>query len=267
MRQRILAWLRSDMKVARWVFLTLYVLGVAALWGPAFLSVRGPGGMRVLGVFLQVLPLAVLFEAQGVFIVGGGTSRLCEPIRPWRLWMPVAVASFVVAVELSSAVVLAITAAARFLGLLLPTDLPRAVPYVVRLSIGGWAVLGVLLWYLVRRRRRYAALSRLAAIMFAGGVVQFLAAVPSLLSTITGPGRIGLLVPQIVWAVFGMLLGFGPMLAVVFLRPRYRREMGEPVSLCPACGYDLRGTLAAGIRTCPECGARAPDNAVALALK
>ena len=26
---------------------------------------------------------------------------------------------------------------------------------------------------------------------------------------------------------------------------------------CPACGYDLRGTLAAGIERCPECGAPA----------
>ncbi len=40
----------------------------------------------------------------------------------------------------------------------------------------------------------------------------------------------------------------------------FRRRAGAADSpKCPNCGYDLRGTLAAGIHTCPECHERASD--------
>jgi hypothetical protein len=45
----------------------------------------------------------------------------------------------------------------------------------------------------------------------------------------------------------------------VIFRMERRRVRHRPVSVCPACGYDLRGTPAPGsgseIKTCPECGA------------
>ena len=36
---------------------------------------------------------------------------------------------------------------------------------------------------------------------------------------------------------------------------RWRRRRGVPEHACVKCDYDLRGTLAAGQRECPECGA------------
>jgi hypothetical protein len=68
-------------------------------------------------------------------------------------------------------------------------------------------------------------------------------------------------------ATYVVVFAMGLLLALLFLRPRYRRELHErATSTCPACGYDLRGSLAAGSRTCPECGAQVPENAVALPL-
>ncbi len=38
-----------------------------------------------------------------------------------------------------------------------------------------------------------------------------------------------------------------------------RRAEADGSPKCANCGYDLRGTLAAGIHTCPECQERASD--------
>jgi len=37
-------------------------------------------------------------------------------------------------------------------------------------------------------------------------------------------------------------------------RQRRRREQRAAAVLCPSCGYDLRGTIAAGSTKCSECG-------------
>ena len=58
---------------------------------------------------------------------------------------------------------------------------------------------------------------------------------------------------------FGLIIpGAALMLAS---RPRLRLSHDkqpklEPNTPCPRCGYDLRGTIAAGIDVCPECGER-----------
>ena len=57
--------------------------------------------------------------------------------------------------------------------------------------------------------------------------------------------------------IFGgtvLLWCFGPGIILLFLREKYRRERLFPT--CDHCGYDLRGTLAAGRTECPECGAK-----------
>jgi ribosomal protein S27AE len=46
---------------------------------------------------------------------------------------------------------------------------------------------------------------------------------------------------------------FGPGVVLLFHRERYRR-MKFHEQLCLSCGYDLRGTVAAGRTSCPECG-------------
>lgn len=46
-----------------------------------------------------------------------------------------------------------------------------------------------------------------------------------------------------------MLLTFGSRLAIS------RPNSPNPTGLCASCGYDMRGSHAAGRHTCPECGA------------
>jgi hypothetical protein len=127
----------------------------------------------------------------------------------------------------------------------------------------------MVLWFLVRRWQRRRALGVLAAIMFAASIPKLFMAGPwSVIIMMFGAGSDDLTMR--IWGILAgitpMLVALVPALALLFLRPRYRREVAERVGLCPACGYDLRGTLAAGVRTCPECGTKAPANAVALAL-
>jgi hypothetical protein len=49
-----------------------------------------------------------------------------------------------------------------------------------------------------------------------------------------------------------MLWAFGPGIILLYWREKYRRQRVLPT--CIECGYDLRGTIAAGRSECPECG-------------
>ena len=49
-----------------------------------------------------------------------------------------------------------------------------------------------------------------------------------------------------------LLWAFGPGIVLLYWREKYRRERLLPT--CDQCGYDLRGTVAAGRDECPECG-------------
>ena len=61
------------------------------------------------------------------------------------------------------------------------------------------------------------------------------------------------------WAVALLLIVAGTVILEVFTERvvviGYRSRR-----FCPACRYDLRGTLAAGITTCPECGTPAAES-------
>ena len=76
---RMRAWLRSDMRVLRWVFLTLYVVLLLSLFVSS--ADRSGGAMMV--------SLCVMFAAQAMFIFGAGTIQLCRPIKRRRLLFPV----------------------------------------------------------------------------------------------------------------------------------------------------------------------------------
>ncbi len=51
-----------------------------------------------------------------------------------------------------------------------------------------------------------------------------------------------------------LIWAFGPGLILLFMRERHRRLRGSGDE-CVQCGYDLRGSIAAGQTSCPECGA------------
>lgn len=57
----------------------------------------------------------------------------------------------------------------------------------------------------------------------------------------------------LIFGASALLWCFGPGVILLFLREHHRAmSLGEP--LCPHCGYNLRGTVAAGLKQCPECG-------------
>ncbi len=247
--QRLRNFLRSDMRTLRWVFLALYVLILAGLSYPFFF----PHGD---GIIPWLILAGAMFACQGMFLVGAGTIQLCRPIEKRRLWMPVAAAAFM-------AMLLTVGLGVALVELFHADEVwdGSAGGFIFFSFVAGsWLGWGVLIWSYARRWKRMQVLSRLTAALLAGSLAELLAAVPSHLIVSRRPGcLVGLwTMLGILAGVYVMLFAFGPGIAILFLRPRYRREQMESWRCCEACGYDLRGTHAAGRRECPECGAPAP---------
>jgi hypothetical protein len=231
-------WLRSDMKYLRWVLLGLYLLLIIGL----ILSAEDDWELsRAAGL------LGIMLVGQGVLIFGTGTIQLCRPMRRRRLVLPV----------IAAAAMLTVLCIGLFTALSelfyvdhYWNDVSRSVWIPVLLS--SWCAWGLLLWSYVWRWERFRLLSRLAGILLTGSLAQLLATVPSHLIVSRRPGclvGIGTMV-GIIAGVYVMLFSFGPMIAVLFLRPRYRRERLTATPFCRQCGYDLRASK----DRCPECG-------------
>ncbi len=245
--QRIRDWLRSDMRVLRWVFLTLYLLLLAGLTIPFIFASDGD----VWSIWAVLA--GVLLFSQALFILGAGTVNLCRPIKRHRLWMPV----------LAAATLLALLVMGFMLAGLELFQLDQNMPGVV-MGVLFWGALatswlgwGVLLWVYAQGMDRYKTLSRFATLLFAGSLAELMAAVPAHVIVSKRPGcLVGLFTMLgIIAGIYVMLFSFGPAIVLLFLRPRYRREQMEDATACQKCGYNLTGTLMAGRTECPECGA------------
>ncbi len=235
--------LRSDMKVLRWVFLALYVLLLMSLVGYWTVESNTPFFLICLGV---------LVVAQAIFIFGAGTIQLCRPIRKRRLILPVAV----------SALLMTLLAAALFVSLLELFEVEGSGDATLTwltfwsILLLGWIGWGFLLFAYTRKLARFKAISRLAKVLLAGSLAELLATVPSHILVSRRPGcLVGLFTMLgIIAGVCVMVFSFGPMIVLLFLRPRYRREREESTPYCDVCGYDLR----ASFERCPECGTPIP---------
>lgn len=233
---RLRAWLESDMRTLRWIFIALYGLILLALVASTVFV--GPALVIMAGIMLV---------AQALFVFGAGTIDLCRPVRRRRLALPIIVAATMFAL-LCMGLFIAFAELLK-LDTTLGEDLFLFIFWsLIPLSWIGW---GVLLWVYARDWQRMRVLSRISAALFAGSLLELLATVPSHLVVIRRPGclvGIGTML-GIIAGLNVMFFSFGPMIAVLLLRPRYRREkaMGQ---FCQVCGYDLR---ASPVR-CPECG-------------
>jgi hypothetical protein len=121
--------------------------------------------------------------------------------------------------------------------------IPRMRDPALAISTVGalWAIGCVCLWPLFRRDPYRRAVRTLSAVGSLSALGQILA--------LPWFDR----APQLHFAaVYASCWAFGALLLVVFAWPGVRTRMRQE---CSACGYDLTGTLAAGIRACPECGA------------
>jgi hypothetical protein len=236
---RFRRWIKSDMLVLRWVFLALYLLIAGGLFVRWLEDWHEP--------FFLVILLAVL-ASQALLILGTGTVRLCHPIRRRRLILPIAGAA-----TMMTLLVAGLLAALWELLNLDKLDLPAG-DYLFFIALAlSWIGWGVLLWIHVKDRAKYSMLSRLAACLFAGSLLELLATVPSHIIVSRRPGcLVGLATMMgIAAGLCVMFVSFGPMIFVLFLRPRHRAELGaDGHPHCPGCGYDLFASR----ERCPECG-------------
>jgi hypothetical protein len=226
------------MLVLRWVFLALYLLIAGGLFVRWLEDWHEP--------FFLVILLAVL-ASQALLILGTGTIRLCHPIRRRRLILPIAGAA-----TMMTFLIAGLAAALSELLYLDKYDFPGDVIFLAVIAV-SWIGWGVLLWHHVKYRAKYSVLSRLAACLFAGSLLELLATVPSHIIVSRRPGcLVGLgTMLGIAAGLCVMFVSFGPMIFLLFLRPRHRAEMGaDGHPHCPGCGYDLFASR----ERCPECG-------------
>ena len=232
------------MRVLRWVFLALYVLLILGLL--VWPLVAEPGETEP--AFTMLVAVGVMLAGQALLIFGSGTINLCRPIRRRRLVLPVFVAATMLAL-----LMVGLSIAAWELLYLdgVPNDdaLGYAMMGVIFLSWIGW---GVLLFSRLQNKPRYTVLRKLNTLIFAGSLAELLATVPSHIIVTRRPGcLVGLGTAMgIAAGCCVMLFSFGPAIAILFLRPRWRAELADGVPYCPACGYDLRASR----ERCPECG-------------
>ncbi len=258
--QRIRRYLKTDLRVLRWVFGGLYVAVLGALLALAATSGSSDG---VFALLLLVL-LGCGIAAQCMFIFGAGTIRLCQPMRKRRLVFPIVVASFMFGL--------------LGLGLLVAMEelieplLRRAawdgdwIPWtILGAAVLNWLVWGVIFWQRYRLYPRHTTLVGMVRWLLVGSLLEVLVCVPAHIVVSRRPGcLVGLgTMLGIVAGLCVMVFAFGPAIVLLFLRPRHRAELaaaGNGVRYCDVCGYDLR----ASVERCPECGtafgnAAAPD--------
>lgn len=239
--QRIRDYLRTDMKILRWVFVGLYAVLMPGLF------CYSPLGFDA---FATLILFGVIFGAQALFIFGSGTIRLCHPIRRRRLLIPILVAAFMFGL-LTLGVLMA-----SFELFKLNIAPPFAEWFLLIIPILVWLFWGLVFWRRYSNCTRFDVMASLVKWLLSGSLLELVVCVPSHLIVGRRPGcMVGL------FTMFGIICGlcvmcfaFGPALVLLFLRPRYRQELADAkaagIHYCDTCGYDLR---ASDLR-CPECG-------------
>ena len=206
---RFRAWLRSDLPVLRWVLLGVYVVVTGI---PAALPLADSDYW--LGAVLDLVLLGCL----AVFLLGGGLRRLSSPIPWWRLWMPIGVTVFGLAM--------------LFIGLFgASNELSRDHPVLRRVfdddyfwpSLIAWSVCwAVWLWVRGRRRPRLSLMRRLTGLLLAGSLIELAVTIPALIHISGLLASVGVAV-----GVCVLLFPLGTTIALIFLGPRYRHERAD----------------------------------------
>lgn len=204
------------MQIVRWTLLLLYLGLVVGLFALGF-SEEDHVGVWVL--------LGVTVTADALFILGSGNKDLFRPIRRRRIVLPVTAASFMLAVLVASLTV-AMTELIEW------KDCEWGFWVLIGLC---WIFWGILLYAYTRKLPRYPAICRLANVVFAGSLVELLAAAPAhIIVTRRGGCMTGLATGFGVLAgIYVMIWSFGPAVFLLFLQEARRRESrhlpaGEP---------------------------------------
>ena len=126
---------------------------------------------------------------------------------------------------------------------------------------GVWAWVFFLYW---RQGDRYTQMGKMIRALVAGSVLEIFVAVPVHVWAVRQRECYccrGTYV-TLVFAGAVLLFAFGPGIVLLYAREKHRRGKllwGQAFE-CPKCRYDLRGSIPAGSRTCPECGTAIPNS-------
>jgi len=215
--------MKINMKILRWILLSLYIAIIIGLLGMAYRHGDNPKEKLFLTIFMFVVTVI----AQTVFIFGAGTANLCTPIRKRRLVIPIIIAAVMMAV-----LVAGITLA---LGDLFWGDVRVEEPgdedwfvydfwTIVALSWLAWAVI-FFIWGV--KTERYRTVRNFISTMLAGSLISLFISIPSHIIVSKRPGcLVGLgTFLGITSGIFVMLWAFGPGVILLFLREKRKAEL------------------------------------------
>ncbi len=202
--------MRIDIKILRWILLFLYIAIVVGLFWFSFSK----------NDWVPLWLLIVAVVAQILFIFGSGTTKLCEPIHPRRLLIPVIVASLAMTVLV----------AGMFLALFELADLSGNdwFTYVFWGGIGmSWIGWGIVFFIWQRRKERYKVIRNLIYPLLAGSLIELMVSIPSHIIVSRRPGCfVGIATTiAIACGVGVMLWAFGPGIILLFLKERRKKEL------------------------------------------
>ena len=193
--------------------------------------------------------LALLTLGQALFLLPVRQPGLAR--RGMPLWLSLGLGGFVIA-GMAAGIVLALLDAAWMIWRDQAGETFEHGWWVLGVLLVGWAIATPLLVRFCLRKPVETVLSRIAARLFLGTLVEVMAVIPLNVmmrkrdSCYCGHGTLWTLIfcAGVGWFALGPAL-FLPLLA----RRRKRWYLGY----CGACGYDMSGCISAA--RCPECGA------------
>lgn len=263
---------RSGAKAYRWRWLLLIVGLLITAAGVAFALV--PHLLRTAGLMGTPLyfPIWADFEmpsyyASTALVLGEGLILQCLFLRPRR---GIALRLTETGRPLKGAAI-----AAGLMGSLLTVGLVATLLEIPNWwesmgsfsLIGSWVAIAVLwiVWGVIfavfwKAGDEYTRLTRIIRGLLAGSVLELLVAAPVQAMVVSQKRECYCARGSYTGLVLGgtvILWLFGPGIVLLFLREKHRRERFlkvEAPETCDRCGYDLRGSTAAGRTACPECG-------------
>jgi len=262
---RLGAWLRSDLPIARWIFLIIHL---AILITTALALDADPPRLLIISLLLSIFG----------FFFGFGLLRPASPISRARLCIPVSVCAFFLTV-LAAGIYYSLCEA-------LDSELLRIPEFATQwvLLYGSWlygdlSIIGhgsgrdlanillglaeiaflvfIITWPLIafasrRSASRFDLAMRFSLKLLLASLVAISIILPSHLIALHRGGFLSGIIsnPSLRGASLSLLFSLGSLLILIFLRPFHRREANAQGAFCQHCGYDLR----ASPDRCPECG-------------